>query len=71
MGFNERLRKCSAAPACLPRAELVEERELGGLAAYHYSFMGATDPRAIEASAGALAGIMRREGMNCRLPDPV
>ena len=52
-------------------AELVAEGELGALAAHHYSFMGATDPRAMEASARDLAGIMKREGVNCVLLAPV
>lgn len=52
-------------------AELVEEGDLGALAAHHYSFMGATDPRAMEASARDLAGIMKREGVNCVLLAPV
>jgi D-proline reductase (dithiol) PrdB len=34
------------------------------LAQYHYSFMGATDPAAMEPRARELAHIMRTEGVN-------
>ena len=43
---------------------LVEAGEVGSLAQYHYSFMGATDPAAMEPRARELAQIMRTEGVD-------
>jgi D-proline reductase (dithiol) PrdB len=43
---------------------LVAAGEVGSLAQYHYSFMGATDPAAMEPRARELAHIMRTEGVN-------
>jgi D-proline reductase (dithiol) PrdB len=43
---------------------LVAAGEVGSLAQYHYSFMGATDPAAMEPRARELAHIMRTEGVD-------
>lgn len=50
---------------------LVALGALGSLAQYHYSFMGATDPTAMETRARELARIMRAEGVNAVLLVPV
>ena len=51
--------------------ELVAEGKVGGVAQYHYSFMGATDPAAMESRARELAGIMMAEGVDAVLLVPV
>ncbi len=50
---------------------LVEAGDIGSLAQYHYSFMGATDPSAMEPRARELAQIMKTEGINAVLLVPV
>jgi len=50
---------------------LVAAGVIGNLAHYHYAFMGATDPRAMELRARELARIMRTEGVNAVLLVPV
>jgi D-proline reductase (dithiol) PrdB len=50
---------------------LVAAGEIGSLAQYHYSFMGATDPVAMEPRARELAQIMKTEGVNAVLLVPV
>ncbi len=51
--------------------ELAEAGEIGSVAQYHYSFMGATDPAAMEPRARELAQIMRVEGVDSALLIPV
>ena len=51
--------------------ELVEQHVIGSLAAYHYSFMGATEPQKMEASARSLAGIMKNDAVDAVLLVPV
>jgi D-proline reductase (dithiol) PrdB len=51
--------------------ELVKEGKIGSVAQYHYSFMGATDPTAMETRARELARIMGAEGVNAVLLVPV
>ena len=51
--------------------ELVDRNIIGSLAHYHYSFMGATDPRQLEGTARSLAGIMKNDGVNAALLVPV
>lgn len=51
--------------------ELVEEGKIGSVAQYHYSFMGATDPTAMEKRARELAKIMMSEGVDAALLVPV
>jgi D-proline reductase (dithiol) PrdB len=43
----------------------------GSLAVEHYSFMGATDPRAMEPDAGEIASRMKDDGVNAVLLVPV
>lgn len=45
--------------------------EIGRVAQYHYSFMGATDPAAMEPRARELAQIMQTEGVDAALLIPV
>ncbi len=51
--------------------ELVGEKVIGSVAAYHYSFMGATDPVRMEATARSLARIMKNDGVDAVLLAPV
>ncbi len=51
--------------------ELAAAGEIGSLAQYHYSFMGATDPAAMEPRARELAQIMKSEGVDGALLIPV
>jgi D-proline reductase (dithiol) PrdB len=51
--------------------ELADEGLIHGVARYHYSFMGATDPAQMEPAARQLAGAMRGEGTNVALLVPV
>jgi D-proline reductase (dithiol) PrdB len=51
--------------------ELAKAGDIGGVAQYHYSFMGATDPAAMEPRARELAQIMRVEGVDAALLIPV
>ncbi|MDD5760160.1 MAG: glycine/sarcosine/betaine reductase selenoprotein B family protein [Desulfobulbaceae bacterium] len=51
--------------------ELVGEKVIGSVAAYHYSFMGATDPVRMEANARSLARIMRNDSVDAVLLAPV
>lgn len=51
--------------------ELATAGDIGSVAQYHYSFMGATDPAAMEPRARELAQIMRVEGVDAVLLIPV
>ena len=51
--------------------ELAAAGTVGSLAQYHYSFMGATDPTAMEPRARELAQIMSTEGVDAALLVPV
>jgi D-proline reductase (dithiol) PrdB len=51
--------------------ELVANGSIGSIAQYHYSFMGATDPRQMESTARSLAGIIKNDGVNAVLLVPV
>jgi D-proline reductase (dithiol) PrdB len=51
--------------------ELANDGVIGSVADFHYSFMGATDPKLMEPAARQLAGIMKREGVNTVLLAPV
>jgi D-proline reductase (dithiol) PrdB len=51
--------------------ECVDVGEIEGVARYHYSFMGATDPEQLEPAARQLAGAMHGEGTNIALLVPV
>ena len=51
--------------------DLAEEGVIRSVAAYHYSFMGATDPAEMEASARTLAGLLKGDGVDAVLLVPV
>lgn len=51
--------------------ELAEEGAIGGLAARHYSFMGAADPIGMEPYARELAGRLKQEEVDSVLLTPV
>jgi D-proline reductase (dithiol) PrdB len=51
--------------------ELVTEGFIGGIASYHYSFMGATEPQRMEQTVRNLAGIMKKDKVNAVLLVPV
>ena len=51
--------------------ELTDIAVIGSLAEHHYSFMGATHPDDMEATARHLAGLMKAEGVGAVLLVPV
>jgi D-proline reductase (dithiol) PrdB len=51
--------------------ELAERGLIGSVAAYHYSFMGAVDPKEMEGSARKLAALLEKDGVNALLLVPV
>ncbi len=51
--------------------ELAAEGIIGSMAAYHYSFMGATDPAAMEPAARNLAGLLKGDRVDAALLVPV
>jgi len=51
--------------------ELVEQKVIGSLADYHYSFMGASDPKQMEGTARNLAKIMKNDRVDAVLLVPV
>jgi len=51
--------------------EMATDGEIGSVADFHYSFMGATDPALMEDSARALAGMLREDRVNAVLLTPV
>lgn len=51
--------------------ELAAEGIIGSVAAYHYSFMGATDPAEMEPAARNLALLLKGDGVDGALLVPV
>jgi D-proline reductase (dithiol) PrdB len=51
--------------------ELAAEGIIGSVAAYHYSFMGATDPAEMESAARNLASLLKGDGVDGALLVPV
>lgn len=51
--------------------ELAAEGMIGSVAAYHYSFMGATDPTRMEGEARRLSGLLKKDRVNAVLLVPV
>jgi D-proline reductase (dithiol) PrdB len=51
--------------------ELAEKGIIGSVAAYHYSFMGATDPAEMEPSARNLAMLLKGDQVDAALLVPV
>ena len=51
--------------------EMAQDGEIGSVADFHYSFMGASDPRQMETQVRRLAAIMKAEGVNTVVLCPV
>jgi D-proline reductase (dithiol) PrdB len=51
--------------------EMADAEVLGSVAATHYSFMGASDPRGMEANAKAVAGLLKADRVDAVLLTPV
>lgn len=51
--------------------EMVAAGTIGSMATTHYSFMGATDPRGMEANARAVAGQLKSDRVDAVLLTPV
>jgi D-proline reductase (dithiol) PrdB len=51
--------------------ELAAEGRIGSVAATHYSFMGATDPREMEAAAREVAGRLKEDAVDAAILPPV
>lgn len=51
--------------------ELADEGAIGSVADFHYSFMGATDPKLMEPAVRDLAGILKADGVNTVVLAPV
>lgn len=51
--------------------DLAQAGVIGSVAAFHYSFMGATEPRHMEPAAHALARLLARDHVNAALLVPV
>ncbi len=52
-------------------AEMAADGEIGSVADYHYSFMGATTPDELEGTARHLAGLLKGDGVNAVVLIPV
>jgi len=51
--------------------ELARQKIIGSVAAYHYSFMGATQIRQLEAKARELAGLLKQDRVDAVLLTPI
>ncbi len=51
--------------------EMAGRGEIGSMADYHYSFMGATEPEKMESAARKLASLLKDDGVNVVLLVPV
>lgn len=51
--------------------ELADERTIGSVADFHYSFMGATAPQEMESVARSLASLLKKDHVNAVLLVPV
>ena len=51
--------------------ELAQQGVIGSVAAFHYSFMGATEPRHMEAAAHELSHLLQQDEVNAVLLVPV
>jgi D-proline reductase (dithiol) PrdB len=51
--------------------ELAAEQAIGSVAQFHYSFMGAADPGAMEQAAERLAGLLKGDAVDAVLLVPV
>lgn len=51
--------------------DLADDGVIGSVADFHYSFMGATDPRHMESTARELAGLLKKDRVSAVLLVPV
>jgi len=51
--------------------ELADRAVIGSVAEFHYSFMGAADPRQMEATARDLAVVLKKDDVNALVLVPV
>ncbi|MDP6516429.1 MAG: glycine/sarcosine/betaine reductase selenoprotein B family protein [Alphaproteobacteria bacterium] len=51
--------------------EMAAAGKIGSVAAYHYSFMGATEPEAMESTAHQLAGLLKQDRVDAAFLVPV
>ena len=51
--------------------ELAVQGLISSAAAFHYSFMGAVDPKEFESSTRKLAALLKKDGVNALLLVPV
>ena len=51
--------------------EMAAAGEIASVADFHYSFMGATDPAALEGATRSLAGMLKEDAVNAVLLSPV
>jgi D-proline reductase (dithiol) PrdB len=51
--------------------ELADHGTIGGVAEFHYSFMGAQDPMNMERDARNLAGLLKKDNVDAALLVPV
>ena len=51
--------------------EMAGHREIGSVADFHYSFMGATEPEKMEQVVHKLASLLKKDGVNAVLLIPV
>ena len=51
--------------------EMAGRREIGSVADFHYSFMGATEPEKMEQVVHKLASLLKKDGVNAVLLIPV
>ena len=51
--------------------ELAQQGTIGSVASFHYSFMGATDPKQMEPAARGLADLLKKDHVNGALLIPV
>jgi len=51
--------------------ELAQRKIIGSVAAYHYSFMGATQIRDLEAKSGELGGLLKKDDVDAVLLTPI
>lgn len=51
--------------------EMAADDEIGSVAAYHYSFMGASDPEAMQPAGRQLAGLLKADRVDAALLLPV
>jgi len=51
--------------------EMLQKREIGSLADFHYSFMGASDPAQFGDATHQVAGLLKKDGVDAVLLIPV